>query len=91
MGTEPEPVNAQKGSMQDIFARCLKKNIAQVCTLLIHVLGIKRNSTYCQSYASIAEKNQHPRNYGGYVIDVCVNLLVTANVLFVPPMYKYVM
>jgi hypothetical protein len=35
MGTEPEPVDAQKGTMKDIFARCLKNNIAQVCTLLI--------------------------------------------------------
>jgi hypothetical protein len=34
MGTEPEPVDAQKGTMKDIFVRCLKKNIAQVCTLL---------------------------------------------------------
>jgi hypothetical protein len=33
MGTEPESVDAQKGTMKDIFARCLKKNIAQVCTL----------------------------------------------------------
>jgi hypothetical protein len=34
MGTEPELVDAQKGTMKDIFARCLKKNIAQVCILL---------------------------------------------------------
>jgi hypothetical protein len=34
MGTEPEPVDAQKGTMKDIFVRCLKKNIAQVCILL---------------------------------------------------------
>jgi hypothetical protein len=34
MGTKLEPVDAQKGTMQDIFVRCLKKNIAQVCTLL---------------------------------------------------------
>jgi hypothetical protein len=34
MGTKPEPVDAQKGTMLDIFARCLKKNIAQVYTLL---------------------------------------------------------
>jgi hypothetical protein len=34
MGTKPESVGAQKGTMKDIFARCLKKNIAQVCTLL---------------------------------------------------------
>jgi hypothetical protein len=33
MGTEPESVDAQKGTMKDIFARCLKKNMAQVCTL----------------------------------------------------------
>jgi hypothetical protein len=35
MGTEPEPVDAQKGTMKDIFTRCLKKNIAQACMLLI--------------------------------------------------------
>ncbi len=34
MGTEPESVDAQKGTMKDVFARCLKKNIAQVWTLL---------------------------------------------------------
>ncbi len=34
MGTEPESVDAQKGTMKDVFARCLKKNEAQVCTLL---------------------------------------------------------
>jgi hypothetical protein len=56
MGTEVEPVDAQQGTMQDIFLRFLKKNIAQVCTMLIHVLVVKRNSTYCQSYASVAEK-----------------------------------
>jgi hypothetical protein len=33
MGTEPESVDAQKGTMKDVFARCLKKNIAQVCTM----------------------------------------------------------
>jgi hypothetical protein len=30
LGTKPEPVDAQKGTMLDIFARCLKKKIAQV-------------------------------------------------------------
>ncbi len=40
MGTKPEPVDAQKGTMQDIFAGCLKKNIAQVRTLLIHGLVV---------------------------------------------------
>ncbi len=34
MATEPESVDAQKGTMKYIFARCLKKNVAQVCTLL---------------------------------------------------------
>jgi hypothetical protein len=45
MGTEPETVDAQKGTMKDIFARCLKKNIAQVCTLLILLMcnDVKRN------------------------------------------------
>ncbi len=52
MGTEPESVDAQKGTMLDIFARCLKKNIAQVCTVFDHVLIVKRNlnflTTYCK-------------------------------------------
>jgi hypothetical protein len=33
MGTEPESVYAQKGTMKDVLARCLKKTEAQVCTL----------------------------------------------------------
>ncbi len=33
-GTKPESVDAQKGTMLDIFARCLKKEIAPVRTLL---------------------------------------------------------
>jgi hypothetical protein len=33
MGTEPESVDAQKGTIKEVFARCLKKNIAQVFTL----------------------------------------------------------
>ncbi len=28
LGTKPEPIDAQKGSMMDVFARCLKKKIA---------------------------------------------------------------
>ncbi len=77
--------------MQDIFARCLKKNIAQVCTLLIHVLVVQRSFSYCQSYASIAEKtNIQGITVVMYVTNVRVNLLVTASILFVPHMYKYV-
>jgi hypothetical protein len=41
MGTKPEPVDAQKGTMPDIFARCLKKKIAQVCTLFKLCAGCK--------------------------------------------------
>jgi hypothetical protein len=33
IGTKTESVDSQKGTMLDIFARCLKKKIAQVCTL----------------------------------------------------------
>jgi hypothetical protein len=56
MGTEPESVDAQKGTMQDIFARCLKKNIAQVRTLLDHRL-IVRGISICRPYiASVVEK-----------------------------------
>jgi hypothetical protein len=42
-GTELKPVDAQKRTMQDLFARCLKKNTAEVCTLLNSVLIVKRN------------------------------------------------
>ncbi len=34
MGTELESEDAQMVTKKDIFARCHKKNIAQVCTLL---------------------------------------------------------
>jgi hypothetical protein len=34
LGTKPKSVDAQKGTMLDVFARCLKKKIAQVCKLL---------------------------------------------------------
>ncbi len=43
MGTGPESVDAKKVTMQDVFARCLKKDIAQVCKLLNCVLVVKRN------------------------------------------------
>jgi hypothetical protein len=33
LGKKKESVDAQKGTMLDIFARCLKKEMAQVCTL----------------------------------------------------------
>jgi hypothetical protein len=45
MGTKPESVDAQKGTMLDIFGRCLKKKIAQVCTLLKKCMSIKEEFT----------------------------------------------
>ncbi len=36
MGTEPELVYGQKGTMKDVIVRCLKKTKAQVCTLSLH-------------------------------------------------------
>ncbi len=35
------PVDAQKGTMLDIFVRCPKKKIAQVCTLLKQCVSVK--------------------------------------------------
>ncbi len=43
MGTKLESVDAQKGTMKYIFTRCLKKNKAQVCTLLKLCAFVKRN------------------------------------------------
>ncbi len=53
MGTEPESVDAQKGTMKDISARCLKKNEAQVCTLPAQnvCIIIKRNLNLIASTA----------------------------------------
>jgi hypothetical protein len=41
IGTKLEPVDAKKGTMPDTFARCLKKKIAQVYTLLKLFAGCK--------------------------------------------------
>ncbi len=46
MGTEPESVDAQKGTMKDVFARRLEKNIAQVCTLL-------KSCTHCEEESNL--------------------------------------
>jgi hypothetical protein len=57
MGTEPESVDAQKGTMKDVLARCLKKNIAQVCTLLISCAHCKEEfQLIANLFASIAGK-----------------------------------
>jgi hypothetical protein len=44
MGTELESVDAQKGTMKDIFARCLKKNEAQVCVYIAQL----KSCAYCK-------------------------------------------
>jgi hypothetical protein len=85
MGTEPEPVDAQKGTMKDIFTRCLKKNIAQVCTLLKLCANCKEefqltaNPTVSIAM-SIAGELTSQKNHSGYVTDVCANLLVTTSI-----------
>jgi hypothetical protein len=84
MGTEPESVDAQKGTMKDIFMRCLKKNIAQVCTLLNSCAHCKEEFQLTTNLiASITGKLTF-KNYSGYVTNVCVNLLVTASILSRP-------
>ncbi len=46
MGTEPESLDAQKGTMKDVFARCASMYIAQnVCII------IKRNFNLIASIA----------------------------------------
>ncbi len=83
MGTEPGPVDAQKGTMKDIFARCLKKNIAQVCTLL-------RSCAYCKEEfqltinltSIIAEKKLTSWKSQWLHYWHMRKLLVTANILF---------
>jgi hypothetical protein len=42
MGTEPESVYAQKGTMQDVLVRSLKKTEAQVCISSIHVYHLDK-------------------------------------------------
>jgi hypothetical protein len=57
MGTEPESVDAQKGTMKDIFARYLKKNEAQVCTLLKSCAYCKEEfQPYCHPYCKYRRK-----------------------------------
>jgi hypothetical protein len=83
MGTEPESVDAQKRTMKDIFTRCLKKKIAQVCTLPKSYAHCKEEFQLIVNFiASIAEKLTS-KDHGSYVANACVNLPVTASILFV--------
>ncbi len=67
LGTKPESVDAQKGTMLDIFARCLKKEIAQVHTLPSNVQNQweahSQNHPCC--YASISWCIS---KLGGYIV-----------------------
>ncbi len=79
MGTEPESVDAQKGTMKDIFARCL---VAQVCTFLILCAYRKEEfQLYCQPYGKYRWKT-NIQNHSGYVVSIYVNLLTPASILF---------
>ncbi len=61
MGTEPESVDAQKGTMKDVFVRCLKKNLAQVCMLLKTRAYHKEKffSTYYQPLLQVSLENHY--------------------------------
>jgi hypothetical protein len=66
MGTKLESVDAQKGTMKDIYSRCLKKNKAQVCTMLKSRAHLKEEF---QPYCKYCWKT-NIQNHSGYVIDV---------------------
>jgi hypothetical protein len=83
MGTEPESVDAQKGTMMDIFAKCLKKNIAQVCTLPKSCAHCKEEFQLLANLIASIAGELTSKDHSSYVANVCVNLLVTASILFV--------
>jgi hypothetical protein len=88
MGTEPESVDAQKGTMKDIFAGCLKKKEAQVCTLLKSCAFRKEEfQPYCQPCCKYRWKT-NIQDHSGYVVDIYVNLLIPASTLLSFPLYK---
>jgi hypothetical protein len=90
MGTEPESLDAQKGTIKDIFARCLKKNEAQVqyVDCLNHVRIVKRDFNLI---LSIAGKPTSKITVVTLLINIYVNLLIPASILFyLFPCTKYV-
>ncbi len=62
LGTKPESVDAHKGTMLDVFARCLKKKIAQVCTLLKQCANIKEEITANTIIVVTLSVDQHPKS-----------------------------
>ncbi len=84
MGTEPELVDAQKGTMKDISARCLKKNIAQVCTCPNCVHIVKRNFNLLPTYCKYCWKTDIQKITVVSLLMYAQNLLITASILFVP-------
>jgi hypothetical protein len=61
LGTKPESVDAQMGTMLDIFARGLKKKIAQVCTLLRLCACLRRNFYQMPSLQHICNRITIPK------------------------------
>jgi hypothetical protein len=70
--------------MKDIFARCLKKNVAQVCTLFKMCAYRKEEFQLIPTFvASITGKPTTKFTVVTSLI-LYVNLLVTASILFCP-------
>ncbi len=82
MGTEPESVDAQKGTMKDIFARYLKKNKAQVCILLKSCAYVKRNFNLMPTLVQVSLENQHPRSKWLRYLCINIYLVIPASILF---------
>jgi hypothetical protein len=59
MGTEPESVHAQEGTMQDVLARCLKKTEAQVCAKINRSMFAKKYSIFLSRICLL--ENQHSK------------------------------
>jgi hypothetical protein len=58
MGVESGSVCGQKGTMKDIFARCLKRADVQVCTLIVYTLFYNANSSLA-TYVPFFTANNH--------------------------------
>jgi hypothetical protein len=67
LGTKLELVDAQKGTMLDIFARCLKKEIAQVCTLFKQRASFKEELTANTILVVMYRSIDSLRKHSGYI------------------------
>jgi hypothetical protein len=68
LGTKPESVDAQKGTMLDIFVRCLKKEIAQVCTLSKLCAKFKEELTAKTIRVVMYQSIDALRKHSGYIV-----------------------